>query len=593
MISRSKWLTALSLLIIASFILAACKTETIVETVEVEVEKEVEVPVEVEVLITPTPEPIPQGGSMVESSFADATILNPILSNDQPSSEIHNRIYEGMVGQDPFTGAVIPNFAESWTVSEDGLVFTFKFREDVVWSDGTPLTAKDFKFTYDAVASELVDTPRKSNIELVESIELIDDYTVDVTFSEVDCTALPNLGLGILPAHKFAEDFSDIMDSPENKAPSVASGPFIFQEWIPDDHATLVRNESYFKGAPNMDGYIYRIFADQSAELAALLAGEIDLLTGLSPQYVSTIEGAIAAGQPLTMKKFFVDGYSWIAMNQANPDNPQNGWVDENENESFDEGEPRQEQDPHPILSDVLVRRAISHAVDVTNIVNKVAFGQGAAIASNILPAVGWAYDDTVVPYAYDLEAAKALLDEAGWLEGADGIRVKDGKRLELTLQTNAGNETRENIMVLVQETLNSIGFDIKAEAVEFSTLVGEMVGQSFDLVLLGWINKGPDPDDVGLWEYRFDTPGSGFNFTSYYNERMEELGQAAKTLPGCDPAERGPMYKEISKMLHDDAPYVFLYNGLGNTIWNNRMNEVDPGPWVTRHNMEAWYISE
>jgi peptide/nickel transport system substrate-binding protein len=587
--ARSKLLVGFSFLMIASFLLAACTPETIIETVEVQVPGEqVEVPVEV--LITPTPAPIPQGGTMIESTFADATILNPILYNDSSSAAISNKMYEGLITTDEFSGELIPAVAKGWTVSDDGLTYTFTFREDVFWSDGTQMTANDFKFTYDAVGSDLVETPRKSNIELVDTIEVLDDFTVAVTFSEVDCTALNNLGLGILPSHMYAADFSDIMESPENKAPSVVSGPFTFKEWVADDHATIVRNETYYKGAPNIDGWIYRVFADQSAELAALLAGEVDL-TSVGPQFVSTIEGAIASGQALQMRKFFDDGYTWIAMNYGNPANPQNGFTDDDGDEAFTDGEPVQVQDPHPVLGDIAVRRAVSHAVDVTNIVNKVAFGQGAQIPSNVLPAVGWAFDDTLQGYAYDLDAAAALLDEAGWVAGADGVRSKDGQRLELKLQTNAGNETRENIIVLVQETLNGIGFDVDAEAIDFGTMVGELLNQTFDMVLLGWTNKGTDPDDTGLWEFRFDTVGSGFNFTSYYNPRMEELGKAALTLPGCDPAERAVMYHEIQQMLHDDAPYVFLYNGLGNVVWNTRLQNVEPGPWSTYYNVQDWYI--
>jgi peptide/nickel transport system substrate-binding protein len=280
-------------------------------------------------------------------------------------------------------------------------------------------------------------------------------------------------------------------------------------------------------------------------------------------------------------------------MNQGNPDNPQNGFTDADEDEAFTEGEEVFIQDPHPILGDVLVRRAISHAVDVTNIVNKVAFGQGAQLASGVLPAVGWAFDNDLEGYAYDLDAARALLDEAGWVPGADGVRVKDGNKLELKLQTNAGNEVRENIIVLVQESLNDIGFDIEAEAMDFGSLVGELVGQSFDLVLLGWTGKGTDPDDTGLWEYRFDTVGSGFNFTSYYNPRMEELGKAALTLPGCATDERASMYKEIQTMLHDDAPYVFMYNPLDNTVWNTRVQDIDPAPWSTYYNVQDWFITD
>lgn len=590
----------LSVFVVLSLLLGACaaptETETIVETVvvtevvEIEGEQVVQTQV-VEVVITPTPAPDPQGGTIIESTFADATNLNPILSTDSASSAIWTKMFLGITSVDPFSGATIGEIADGWDVSADGLTYTFTMREDIFWSDGEQVTAEDMVFTWDAILSEAVETPRKSALELVDSYRAVDDYTFEVTYKEVDCTALTGMWTTPLPSHMYASDFSDIMDSPLNTAPSVVNGPFTFVEWVPESNATLASNPDYYLGKPNVDGWIYRIFADQSAELAATLAGEVDI-TGVGPQFVSTIEGAIASGSPLEMKKFFDDGYSWIAFNQANPENPQNGFVDENENGAYDEGEPRLEQDPHPILSDAAVRQAVSHAVDVQNIVNKVAFGQGAAIASNVLPAVGWAFDDSITPYEFDLELAAQILEDAGWVDSnGDGVREKDGMTLSLKLQTNAGNETRENIIVIVQENLNSIGFDIDAEAVDFSTLVGELLSQTFDMVLLGWTGKGTDPDDVGLWEYRFDAVGSGFNFTSYYSEEMENLGLAAKTLPGCDQAERAEYYYQIQELLHNDAPYVFLYNPLANTVWNTRLVNVDPGAWSVYHNVEDWYM--
>jgi peptide/nickel transport system substrate-binding protein len=592
MISRSKWLVALSLLIIASFILAACQTETIVETVEVPVEVEVEKPVEVEVLITPTPEPIPQGGFMVESTFADANILNPILSSDSSSSDIHTKLFLGLLTLDEFSGEVIGELADSWTVSEDGLTYTFALRKDVEWTDGTPVTANDIKFTYDAINSELVDTPRKSNIELVQEFRVIDDYTLEIEFHTLDCTALQNFTLGILPAHMYAEDFSDIMENALNEEPTVTNGPFKFSEWVRDDHVTLVSNETYYLGAPNVAGWIYRIFADTSAELAAFLAGEIDLFS-VGPQYVSVIEGEIAKGSPFSMKKFFTDGYTYVGFNMADPGNPEIGWVDEDEDEEFDEGEaPNLEQTPHPILSDVLVRRAIAYTLDYTNIINKVAFGQGAPMVANVLPSIGWAYAADLEPYALDTEMAAALLDEAGWTrEGDEGVRTKDGNPLALKIMTNAGNETRENIAAIMKDNLDALGFDITLDILEWGTVVGNLLGQQFDMVIIGWIGMGSDPEDAVFWAYRYDDPGGGFNFVSYYNEEVDKLLFEAKSLPGCSTEERGAKYKRIQEIIHEDAPYAFFYNPLGNTIWNTRLQGINPAPWSTYYNVEEWYI--
>lgn len=572
--------------------------ETVVEQVTRIVEGEVETVevtrvVEREVVVEPTEEPIPTGGFIIESSFADASQLNPILSADSASSDVNLKLYLQLVTQHPVTGEIVGEIAESWDVSEDGLTYTFHLRDDIFWSDGEPLTAEDVKFTYDAIASDLVETPRKSNVELVESMEVVDDYTLQVNFTEIDCTALQNFTLGVIPAHAFADDYSDIMESAENTAPTVTSGPFIFSEWEPDSFVTLLANPDYYLGAPNVEGWTYRIFADQSAELEALLAGETDVYTA-GPQFVSVIEGAIAEGEPLQIKKFFDDGYTYIGFNMANPENPQPGWEDLDEDGEFDPDEPPLEQEPHPVFSDPAVRRAISHAIDYTNIINRVVFGEGTQAVGNILPAVEWAYDETLQPYEFDTEMAAQILTDAGWEDtNGDGIRERDGQQLRFTLMTNAGNEVRENIAQIVKDRLESeeLGFAVDLEIIEFGTVVENLLGQTFDAVIIGWTGLGSDPEDSSFWAYRNDSPGGGFNFVSYYNEQVEENLNQARSLPGCDIGERGAMYTDIQAQILEDAPYAFLYVPLTNTVWNTRLQGIDPQPWQIYYNVEGWFL--
>jgi peptide/nickel transport system substrate-binding protein len=590
MSKQTKNFSTIGILIIFSLIFAGCRTETIIETVEVPVEVEIDKPVEVEVLITPTSEPFPEGGFIVTSSFADAQVLNPILSSDAASSSVHRKLFLPLLERDPFSGELQGEIAESWTVSEDGLTYTFKLREGIYWTDGTPVTAKDVKFTYDAIGSDLVDTPRKSNIELVEEIRVVEDYTLEIVFNTLDCVALQNFGLGVLPSHMYAEDFSDIMDSPLNKEPTITNGPFQFQEWVKDDHLTLVRNDGFFLGPSNLGGWSMRIVADNATELAAFLAGEIDLFS-VGPNYVSVIEGEISKGSPYQMKKFFNDGYTYVGFNMGNPDNPERGWMDDNG--VFDEDEsPNLEQEPHPILGDVRVRQAIAYSLDYANIINKVVFGQGAPIVANVLPAIVWAYNDELEPYVLDIEVAEALLDDAGWARGGDeGVRMKDGKPLALSILTNAGGETRENIAAIMKDNLDSLGFDITLDILEWGTVIGKLLGQQFDMVIIGWVGMGSDPEDSIFWAYRYDDPGSGFNFVSYYNEEVERLLFEAKSLPGCSLEERGQMYKRIQALIHEDVPYAFLYNPLGNVIWNTRLQGIDPGPWSMDYNIHTWYL--
>ena len=121
----------------------------------------------------------------------------------------------------------------------------------------------------------------------------MDDHTLELTLSEVDCTILSNLVTGIIPAHVYENDPENISDHPENTAPTVVSGPFQFKEWVPDDHITLEANPNYYLGRPNIDTWTYRVYADQSAEFAALLASEVDTAKrGVGSQFVSVVEGA-------------------------------------------------------------------------------------------------------------------------------------------------------------------------------------------------------------------------------------------------------------------------------------------------------------
>jgi len=579
----------LAALLVGALILAGCPQPTpVVQTVRETVIVTQTEEVEVEVVVTPTPVPPVQGGVWVEGSSADASILNPILAADAASFDILGWFFPGLLGQDPFSGAIVPTeMAESWDVSEDGLVWTFHLQDGVMWSDGEQVTADDFKFTYDAIASDLVETPRKANLDNIESIEVLDPLTIRVTYGEVKCDALNNLSLGWLPSHLYAEDFSDVMDTPLNEAPAVSAGPFVFNEWTRDDNATVLRNDTYWKGAPNMDGWIYKIVPDPGARLAQLQTGELDLI-GVQPEQLTTVQ----LDSSLNLHTFKDDGYSYIGLNLANPENPQAGQDEEGN---------LIEQDPHPILGDLAVRQAIAHALDYETIISKVYLGQGYQIASNVLPAVGWAHDPSIQPYAFDTELAARILEAAGWTDSdADGVRecngcttAEQGATLKIKLQTNAGNTTREDLGALVQDQLNSIGFDIQFEAIEFGTLVQELLGQTFEMVIIGWTGLGTDPNDDSFWHSKFDTPGSGFNFVSYQNARIDELLEQGVSVPGCAPEDRAPLYQEIQQIIHDDIPYVFVTGSVGNTGFSGKFNGTDPGPWSFYHNIQTWSLAE
>jgi len=602
-----------ALLLVGVMVLSACQPQTVIVEKEVtkevekvvtqevikEVEKEVEVTKivkeEVQVEVTPTPTPIPEGGYLNLTSFADADILNPFMSSDSASSEISGYIWDSAFETDPWTGETIPGLVESWDVTDGNKTVTFHVRQGVMWSDGEPITAVDYKFMFDALMATdadgnpaLAESPRLDMVEYVETIELVDDYTLKVTYSEPICTNFESLSLNWWPSHLFLADpdfdFADLADHDFSFEPTVFSGPFMFQEWVKDDHVTLVRNPDYYKGAPHLEGIVWKVVANATVEKEMMKAGEVDLI-GLDPKYLTEMEQV----EGLSIFKFFRTAYDYIGLQQGLPDDPQprlneDGTVNENHG-------------AHPILSSKEVRQALVYGLDRMSIINKVRMGQAAPIDAHIIPTYGWAYNDQLEPRDYNPEKAAQMLEDAGWVlpEGAE-VRVcqgcgtaPDGTEMKLNLKTNAGNEVRESIIALAQQQWGDIGIDVEIEAMEWNAYLDVLLGQTFDAVCIGW--TGVDPDNETLFFAKYDIPGGGFNFCSFYRPDYEPMELEAKTVEGCSYEDRGAIYKDIQEIFYDEVPYVFLYATRAITVINDRIGNVNPAPWSTLYNIEEWYI--
>lgn len=577
---------------------------------EVEVTRIVEREVERIVEVTPTPTPIPSGGYLITTLNADAVQFNPILISDDSSRFISSFIFGSMLRPDPFSGEMVCHLCQDWALNNR--TYTFDLRDDIVWSDGVPVTADDFIYTYAALfwgmANESLDTPHLGITESIESIAKVDERTVSVTMLGDDCSALEDLDLGWLPQHLYAPswtinssqpvglsgpfgdaddpNFAGLASTEMNQSPPVSNGPFLFDEWVPEDHITLVRNASYFRGVPHLDGLVARVIQDEADRVQMLRMGEVNLVEGFAPRYLTEVE---LMGQ-LEVFKVLEDSYMYLGLQLGNPDDPQARWQ-----EAEDTGEMvfNDQHGEHPILGDRLVRQAISYGIDRQAIIGQAEVGQGLPIYGNVLPSVTWAFNDQLQPYAYDPERAAALLDEAGWiLNESSGIREKEGRRLRLDLITNESSEKRIEIATLIQEQLNAIGFDISFEAVEWGAFVGLLLGQQFDLVVVSWTNLGNNPDDALFFGSENDQPGRGFNFVSYYNPAMDDLWRNAATIPTCSTADRGVLYRQIQATLHQDLPYCWLYVPLKLIGANKQIVGLNPGPWGTWHNVESWYLA-
>jgi peptide/nickel transport system substrate-binding protein len=549
-----------------------------------------------------------QGGIIIEGNLGgDPATFNPIIASDTASRRITAFLYPNFVAVDPSQAIIVPSnpplaggaIVQDWEISEDGTVYTFNLRDDMTWSDGTPITSADIIYTWEAIqagAEGIVDTPLAFVIDPtgetgILSVEAPDANTVVVTFASAECTALNNAGvLYPAPSHVLPEDVATLNDAEFNLAPSVAGGPFLFGEFRPGEQVSLVGNPSYVDagmGFVNPSGYIYRNVPDATVLVEQFLASETNVIDGPAVER----RGEIRESEGVQPFDFPGNAWDYFAMNLADPTNPQNG---------LDEAGEVIDQGSHPIFGNVAVRQALAQGIDVESIIDAAVFGEGERMTSFIIPA-SWAYANDLPPIAFDPDAAGAALEAAGWVDAdGDGVReatadnefAEEGTPLSFTLYTNEGNTRREAIGTLIQDQLSQIGVQVDFQTIDFNTLLDIMDAQTFDAIILGWRNGYPDdPDATQLFTPASDVVGAGSNFTSWNNEEFTALNNEAKALAGCDPAERAALYGQMQEIFQQDLPYVPLFAINGMYAAQSTVEGFDPYPSQLYWNADTWAV--
>ncbi len=523
----------------------------------------------------PTPQ---RGGTFVQAVGRNPVTFNPVYATDPASQAVIDLIYPRLVGQDPQGGFIVPSeVAERWEISPDGRTYTFTLREGVRWSDGQPVVAEDFKFTYDALASPVVQSPYRDRTMGIQRIDAPDPRTVEVTLRGPNCAVLYSLRRPLLPSHRYAADFSDLATNPLNQTPEVSAGPFVLADRS-QDQIVLARNEAYWRGAPLLDEWIVRIIPDPDAREQALAAGLIDL-AAFSPSDLLRMTPAQLPG--VTQVEYPTDGYNFVAVNLADPSNPQAGRNGDGT---------RQPQTPHPILGDLAVRQAIAAAVDYPSLLETVYSNHAYRLGSYVPPSVGWVATDVPLP-AYDPEQARQLLESAGWVDAnGDGVREQGARLLRLTLQTNEDNPLRMRIAETIAADLAEVGFQIDLQVISFEALTAALLGQRYDLVVIGWESLGADPGNSPFWHSRDDVPGNGFNFTSVNDPEIDTWFDSAAQAPGCDLNQRAELYRQIQQRIATLSPYILLAGQTGVWAYQDAWQGIAPGPWSITYNVESWW---
>ncbi|TME39109.1 MAG: hypothetical protein E6I57_08030, partial [Chloroflexi bacterium] len=362
------------------------------------------------------------GGRVIEATISDIATMQPILVNDTASGRVTGLLYDVLIQVDAKTGEPKPNLA-TFSVSQDGLTYTFEINAKANWSDGKPVIAQDYLTGVQAVGKS-AKTVRKSSYQDVQGFndykdgkaQTIEGIKIDssnpkkftVTMAKVSCPALLDIAntYRILPTHVFGKYLTatskpeDIDNAPENTNPQVVDGPFTFSEWRKGDQVILKKNPNYWNGAPHLDEYVYKVVANTAAVTAGLKTGEITFGT-IAARDLADMQTV----DSVKITKYPSLGYTFI------------GWD-------------TQSNVAGVALADKRVRQALAYGLDMDAVIKAVVFNEAVAHVAHHV-AVQWAYpQDTSAlnPYKFDKAKAQSLLTEAGWVKGADGILAKDGK---------------------------------------------------------------------------------------------------------------------------------------------------------------------
>jgi peptide/nickel transport system substrate-binding protein len=509
---------------------------------------------------SPGPGQSSSGGGIVVASTAEAVSLHPYKTSDTASTGYQGLVYAGSLLErnpeqiDEFR----PSMAESWTVSDDHVTYTFKLRPYLVWRDGQPLTADDFKWTFDQASKPENAYPYITNFEEIESYEAPDPRTIQVRLKEPLAVGLEmSDGVTPLPRHIWEKlDWNNPETNPQIMNPTVGSGPFLLKEWARDDHATFVANEHYYKGQPKLASYTVRIAGDPRVAFQWLRTGEVDESSFSPDDYaeakrldnVSVYEWWPATGN-----------WSYIGFNLR-----------------------------QPMLQDKQVRQALAYAIDRKTIIERVMYG----LAEPTFSAYGpncWCYNPDVPHRDYDPAKAKQLLDDAGWRPGADGVRVKDGQRLHLRLVYGPqSSKVRTALASITQDSFKQVGVEVEITGLEWGAYLQSIRTPPFnnwDVNVGGW-QATIDPH----WMYQIWSEDNipDLNQGAYKNPELEKLFQQGSR--EFDQAARKRTYGEIQSILTEDQPYIFLYVDKSFAGLNKRIGGIKPSALGLDWNLEEWY---
>ncbi|HOA07253.1 MAG TPA: peptide-binding protein [Spirochaetota bacterium] len=486
---------------------------------------------------------------------ADPDTMNPILSQDSISSSIASYMFDSLLDRDKDTLEMIPELAERYEISRDGLVYRYYLRKDAKWSDGSPFTADDVVFSFQTIMS-----PKTACAHLkvyyadIKSVKAVTPHIVEYVFSKRYFKALEvSSSMPVLSRKQFG-DGADFNTHKENRLP-MGTGPYLLKRWDTGRRLVLVRNPYYYGEKPPFSEIIFKIIPDNSIAFQLLKKGEVDIIN-LRPIQWKRQTDSEKFNKNFYKIKYFQPNYRYIAWNHKKD-----------------------------FFADKEMRKALTMLINRQQIIDKLLFGQAVEVTASFY-VKGPDYDSSLQPYPYDPEKAKKIFESKGWKDtDGDGILDKNGKKFSFSFMYAAHSKMSERFATIMKEDFKKSGIEVGIERLEWGSFLKRVDERNFDALILGW-SMPFESDLYQVWHSSQIKDGS--NHISYSNPELDRLIETVRL--ELDYKKRTEIYRKIHRIMYEDQPYTFLFCEATLVVLSRRFDNVkvhktglDYREWVIR----------
>ena len=481
------------------------------------------------------------GGTLVISIPGEPGTLVPGLVSSQADREITDLLFDRLadIGDDMNTigdKGFKPQLAESWQWAPDSLSIAFKLHPKARWHDGQPVRASDVRYTLALMKDSAFGSPAIALIANVDSVSVRDSLTPVVWFKKRTPEQFYDFvyQVVIVPQHVLGNTPAAQLKTADVARRGIGSGRFRLAAWQPGQRLEVIADTTNYRGRAKLDRVVFASSPDFNSAATRFFSGEADMFEQLRPEQISKV---LSDSQRKIMR-YPSFQYAYLAFNLVDP---------------------KQWTRPHPIFGERAVRRALTMAVDRRAMLRNVFDTIGTPIHGPFPPTVSVA-DSGLPQIPYDTVKARALLDSAGWVPGPDGVRVKNGRRLEFGISTPNSSAARHQYAVLLQEAFRRVGAAARLDETDFATYAAKQGAHGFDTEIAVYVT---DPSPTGF-KQSWSTAGiarDGSNFPSYSNPTVDALLDSAAN--AFDAARTKSYARRAFEIIIDDAPAILLYQPL------------------------------